>query len=462
MSRQIGRLRARLPLLGALCGACLLPVVGVAQHPIPRGKVPDVANVKPTKAARTDTVAQGARVADAAMHGDAAAVRTLIAARMNVNAAQGDGMTGLHWAAERGDLAVTELLLRSGAKLTATSRIGAYTPLHIAAKNGHGMIVLALLKAGADANAATTTGATALHLAATAGDPNAVTALLQNKADPNARESEWGQTPLMFAAAANRGEAISVLLKNRADPKVATKTVNLLEEASREQAAAKRRNEVLLSYLPKRTRDSLKAIADSTASAAAAAVAATRQAGVASMQAAGSVPPQAAAVAAAAAAAPTTTPAKVAAVQGAVTPAAGVAAASSGATAALPGASTITPPAGGALEALAPPPGRGSNEAPPTQLLTPRQIQDGIAAGREALLSAKTGGLTPYTENADSAAQAGFEGTPGYEGTVGAMGGLSALHHAIRQGNTAAALALLDGGADIDQRTLGATARRRS
>jgi ankyrin repeat protein len=436
-------MKARLPLFGLLCGVALAPAVAVAQHPIPRGEVPRIAAVRPPKATR-DTVSEGARVADAAMKGNVAAVRALIAAHASVNAAQGDGMTGLHWAAERGDLAMAELLLRSGAKLNATSRIGSYTPLHIAAKGGHGAIVKALLTAGSDVSMKTDGGATALHLAAEAGDPVAVTALLEAKADPNARESAWGQTPLMFAAAANRAEAITVLLKHKANANAVTTTVDLTEQAAREQAAAKKRNDVMVSFLPQRVRDSLKVIADSTAAAAASAVLAARQAGVAAMQA--SAPANPANPAAPVAAAPAAV--KVAAVQGAVTPAAGVAAAASGATATPPAVTAATPPAGGALEALAPPPGRGGNEPPPSQLLTPTQIQQAIEAGRAALLAPQKGPVTVIADTSDGQ-------VAGFEGTVGAMGGLSALHHAVRQGNTAAALALIDGGADINQRSVG-------
>jgi hypothetical protein len=43
----------------------------------------------------------------------------------------------------------------------------------------------------------------------------------------------------------------------------------------------------------------------------------------------------------------------------------------------------------------------------------------------------------------------------GYAGTVGNMGGLTALHHAVRQGNLDAVVALLDGGADINQPSAG-------
>ncbi|HYW51073.1 MAG TPA: ankyrin repeat domain-containing protein, partial [Gemmatimonadaceae bacterium] len=392
------------------------------------------------KPVRRDSLAEGARVADAAMRGDVAKVRSLIAARANVNTAQGDGMTGLHWAAERGDLALAELLMRSGAKPDATSRIGSYTPLHIAAKNGHGAIVKALLRAGGDVTKLTDGGATALHLAAAAGDGDAVTALVQAKADPNAREGAWGQTPLMFAAAANRGGAITALLRYKADPKIATRTVDLTEQASREQAAARKRNEVMVSFLPQRVRDSLKAVADSTAAAARAALSPLLR----PPQPSGATNPAAPVSAASAAV-------KVAAVQGAVTPAAGVAAASAGATATPPAVPLASSPAGGALQALAPPgEGRGGGGAQPPapHLLTATQIQQAIEAGREQLTAPQKGPITVSSDTSDGQ-------VAGFEGTIGGMGGLTALHHATRQGNIAATLALLDGGADINQRTLG-------
>ncbi|NNF27800.1 MAG: ankyrin repeat domain-containing protein, partial [Gemmatimonadetes bacterium] len=45
-----------------------------------------------------------APVADAAQAGDVESVRRLLSAGEDVNGAQGDGMTALHWAALRGDL----------------------------------------------------------------------------------------------------------------------------------------------------------------------------------------------------------------------------------------------------------------------------------------------------------------------------------------------------------------------
>src|SRR5687767_2457399 len=77
-----------------------------------------------------------APVADAAMRGDAEAVKALIKQGADVNAAQGDGMTALHWAAEKGDAALAQVLVTAGASVSATTRHGAHTPLHVAATNG--------------------------------------------------------------------------------------------------------------------------------------------------------------------------------------------------------------------------------------------------------------------------------------------------------------------------------------
>ncbi len=74
-----------------------------------------------------------APVADAAMKGDREAVRALLKQGADVNAAQGDGMSALHWAADRGDAELAEMLIYAGANPGAVTRIGHYTPLHLAA-----------------------------------------------------------------------------------------------------------------------------------------------------------------------------------------------------------------------------------------------------------------------------------------------------------------------------------------
>jgi ankyrin repeat protein len=191
-------------------------------------------------------------VADAAMRGDRDAVRGLLKQGADVSAARGDGMTPLHWAAEHGDTAMTEMLVYAGANVAAVTRIGEYTPLHLAAKAGSAAVVQALLKARADVNARTTTsGVTALHLAAAAGSADVVKTLLAAGADVNAKESEWGQTPLIFAAAQDRVDAVRALLAGGADPKITTATVDVAHMLALDRAASDRQKKVLEASVPK-------------------------------------------------------------------------------------------------------------------------------------------------------------------------------------------------------------------
>jgi len=166
-------------------------------------------------------------VADAAQQGDNGAVRALLKQAADVNAAQPDGMTALHWAATRDDVELAQMLLYAGANVKATTRINAYTPLLLAAKNGNRAVMDPLLKAGADVNARTSNGTTALMFAAASGNTDAVTVLLDHHADVNAKESVRGLTALMFAAAANRAAVVGVLAKHGADLKATTAVVDL-------------------------------------------------------------------------------------------------------------------------------------------------------------------------------------------------------------------------------------------
>src|SRR5205809_3701186 len=110
--------------------------------------------------------ASPASVAEAAMQGNHDAVKALLKEGADVNTAQGDGMTALHWAVQKGDVDLARTLLYAGANVKATTRIGGYSPLLIASRNGNASMVETLLAAGADPNSATVNGATALILAA--------------------------------------------------------------------------------------------------------------------------------------------------------------------------------------------------------------------------------------------------------------------------------------------------------
>jgi uncharacterized protein len=191
-------------------------------------------------------------VADAAMRGDRDAVRTLLKQGADVGAAQGDGMTALHWAAERGDSDVAAMLVYAGANVSAVTRIGQYTPLHIASKGANAAVVDTLLEAGANVSARTSpSGVTPLHLAAASGNAAIVKTLIEHGADVNAKESEWGQTPLIFAASLSRPEAIRTLLAAGADASVTTRTIDVAHETQMDRAAAALQRKILEASVPK-------------------------------------------------------------------------------------------------------------------------------------------------------------------------------------------------------------------
>ena len=168
------------------------------------------------------------RLADAAMAGDKQAVRSLLKQKADVNAAHGDGMTALHWAAFKDDVEMAGLLIQAGANVKAVTRVGAMTPLFVACTNGNAGMIDALLKAGSDVNTPNTVnGSTPLMMAATSGSANAVKMLLDHGAAVNAREIAYGQTAVMFASAMNRGAVIKTLAEHGADLNVLTKVVDL-------------------------------------------------------------------------------------------------------------------------------------------------------------------------------------------------------------------------------------------
>ena len=154
-------------------------------------------------------------LADAAERGDREAVRTLLDQRTDVNQAQVDGMTALHWAARRGDVAAVRRLLDAHANPQPANRYEV-TPLALACTAGSGPVVAALLAAGADPNSKLAGDETALMTAARTGVVEPVHALLAAGADVNAREQR-GQTALMWAAAEGHAEVVKLLLDAGAD-----------------------------------------------------------------------------------------------------------------------------------------------------------------------------------------------------------------------------------------------------
>jgi ankyrin repeat protein len=135
--------------------------------------------------------------------------------KVDVNAAEADGTTALHWASYRDDGVSADLLIRAGANVNAANDLGA-TPLWTASLNGSAEMVRRLLQAGANPNAALLLGETPLMVASRSGNANVVGQLLMRGANVNARAAR-GQTALMWAVAQKHPEVVKVLLAHRAD-----------------------------------------------------------------------------------------------------------------------------------------------------------------------------------------------------------------------------------------------------
>ncbi len=162
-----------------------------------------------------NSLAADTPVADAAGKSDRTAIRSLLKHHADVNAAQGDGMTALHWATYRDDVQTAKMLIEAKADVTLTNRYGV-TPLSLACQNGNAAIVELLLAHGADPNTTLRGGETVLMTAARTGVPGPVAALLKHKAAVNAKERR-GQTALMWAAAEGNADVVEKLIQAGAE-----------------------------------------------------------------------------------------------------------------------------------------------------------------------------------------------------------------------------------------------------
>lgn len=152
---------------------------------------------------------------DAARNADREALRALLQKKVDVNLAEGDGTTALHWASYRDDVESADLLIRAGANVNASNDLGA-TPLWLATQNGSVAMVRRLLQAGANPNLALLAGETPLMVASRTGSPDIVEQLLAKGARVDA-VAKRGQTALMWAVAQKHPDVVRVLLAHGAD-----------------------------------------------------------------------------------------------------------------------------------------------------------------------------------------------------------------------------------------------------
>jgi ankyrin repeat protein len=148
--------------------------------------------------------------------GNRDAALKMIASGADVNAAQGDGTTALHWAVYKIDVDLARALLAKGAKADVTNSYGS-SPLAEAVKVANPRLVEMLLDAGSNVDAPNQEGQTALMLAARAGSLPVAELLVRHGANVNAKEKWRGQTALMWAADSRSAELTRFLISNKAD-----------------------------------------------------------------------------------------------------------------------------------------------------------------------------------------------------------------------------------------------------
>ena len=164
----------------------------------------------------------------AAERGDVATIDRLLKAGANVNVQERSdeprstdwGNTPLHLAARDGQLAAVQLLLDRGANVNARNDRGV-TPLHRSI--GHPQVTQYLLQHGAQVDATDNQGRTALHWSAYDPQAKSTDVLLAGKANVNALDVD-GQTPMHRAARASNVTAMTVLANAGANVNLADKT----------------------------------------------------------------------------------------------------------------------------------------------------------------------------------------------------------------------------------------------
>ncbi|MES2623633.1 MAG: ankyrin repeat domain-containing protein, partial [Pseudomonadota bacterium] len=149
--------------------------------------------------------------------GDQEAALEFIADGADVNDAEANGTTPLHWAVHAGNLALVQKLIKAGADVNVMNNYGA-SPLSEAAILGDAKIIKSLLDAGADPESPNEDGQTALMVVARSSNLEAAEMLLKAGADVNATEQWRGQNAVIWAAAQSQPEMLALLLKAGGDP----------------------------------------------------------------------------------------------------------------------------------------------------------------------------------------------------------------------------------------------------
>jgi len=160
---------------------------------------------------------QASALLDSVRAGKNDAALQLVREGADVNAAESNGTTPLHYAVYQGDLPLVNSLIAAGADVDTVNNYGS-SPMSEAATLGDYDIMKALLEAGADPESTNNYNQTALMIVARTNKVETAKLLLEHGADVNAKESWQGQTAVIFAAGQSQPEMLKLLLDAGADP----------------------------------------------------------------------------------------------------------------------------------------------------------------------------------------------------------------------------------------------------
>ena len=160
-------------------------------------------------------------VIEASRTGNIGQIRAHLYWDSEINVADRQGRTPLHYAAEGNHLSIATLLIENGAEILSDKQ--ELTPLHLAVRGNHLPIIQLLLENQADVDTRATLGKwgddsnlTPAFLALREGHIAALRMLLDADADIDARSTSSGQTLLYYAANGRLHEAAEYLLRRGA------------------------------------------------------------------------------------------------------------------------------------------------------------------------------------------------------------------------------------------------------
>lgn len=157
---------------------------------------------------QSSLVELGKKLLACARDGDTEGVRSLMA-RGAPFTTDWLGTSPLHLAAQYGNQATADVLLRAGISRDARTKVDK-TPLHVASAEGHTEIVEMLLQNGADVDARDMLRMTPLHWAVERGNISTVEMLLRHGSNTNI-ESKFDKTALEIASDNGRPDIFEML-----------------------------------------------------------------------------------------------------------------------------------------------------------------------------------------------------------------------------------------------------------